>query len=117
MSEAFRNMRLKILAVSLAVQDCLSHFPEEGQERFENGGSGSLTANVSGGTSASGWMLSDNSAFVNGNEVNLTLTGLGNSSMLTGLSSQNASAVATNGGSLKLKLTGKGAKRDFARMD
>ena len=69
MSEAFRNMRLEILAVSLAVQDCLSHFPEEGQERCENGGSGSLTANVSGGTSASGWMLSDNSAFVNGNEV------------------------------------------------
>ena len=62
-------------------------------------------------------MLSDNSAFVNGNEVNLTLTGLGNSSMLTGLSSLNASAVATNGGSLKLKLTGKGANRDFARMD
>ena len=28
MSEAFRNMRLKILAVSLAVQDCLRHLPE-----------------------------------------------------------------------------------------
>lgn len=81
-----------------------------GKERFVNGASGVVRANVSAGTSANGWMLSDTTSFENGNELNLTLTGLKSTSKLIGLSSLNAGAVATNGGSLNLKLTGKGAE-------
>ena len=81
-----------------------------GKERFVNGASGVVRANVSAGTSANGWMLSDTTSFENSNELNLTLTGLKSTSKLIGLSSLNAGAVATNGGSLNLKLTGKGAE-------
>lgn len=73
--------------------------------------SGTLDAFATASGLAEGMKISD-ASFTNqkGGILNLTLTGLKSTSQLIGLSSLNAGAVATNGGSLNLKLTGKGAE-------
>lgn len=73
--------------------------------------SGTLDAFATASGLAEGMKISD-ASFTNqkGGILNLTLTGLKSTSQLIGLSSLNAGTVATNGGSLNLKLTGKGAE-------
>lgn len=81
-----------------------------GQERFENSTGGSVVSTVSGGTKAQGWIMQDNSSFANNGRIDLTLSGLKQSSIVTAMEVVAGSASATNGGSLNLKLTGKGAE-------
>ena len=83
-------------------------FDMQGQERFDNAEGGVVTANVSGGTSAKGFVLGDTTIFANGGTLNLTLTGLAADATLAGFEALSDGMTATNSGDLTITLAGNG---------
>ena len=83
-------------------------FDMQGQERFDNAEGGVVTANVSGGTSAKGFVLGDTTIFANDGTLNLTLMGLTKDSALAGLEALSDGMTATNSGELTITLAGNG---------
>ena len=103
-NEKDMNLTLKALNGTATIFDMV------GQERFDNGATGVITAGVSGGAGANGWSLADTSIFANDNEINLTLTGLSDSAKLASLTMLGGEAVATNSGTMNITLAGQGAE-------
>ena len=83
-------------------------FDMQGQERFDNAEGGVVTANVSGGTSAKGFVLGDTTIFANDGTLNLTLTGLAADATLAGFEALSDGMTATNSGDLTITLAGNG---------
>ena len=83
-------------------------FDMQGQERFDNAEGGVVTANVSGGTSAKGFVLGDTTIFANDGTLNLTLTGLAADATLAGFEALSDGMTATNSGDLMITLAGNG---------
>ena len=83
-------------------------FEMQGQERFDNAEGGVVTANVSGGTSAKGFVLGDTTIFANDGTLNLTLTGLAADATLAGFEALSDGMTATNSGDLTITLAGNG---------
>lgn len=83
-------------------------FDMQGQERFDNAEGGVVTANVSGGTSAKGFVLGDTTIFANDGTLNLTLTGLAADATLAGFEALSDDMTATNSGDLTITLAGNG---------
>ena len=83
-------------------------FDMQGQERFDNAEGGVVTANVSGGTSAKGFVLGDTTIFANDGTLNLTLTGLTADATLAGFEALSDGMTATNSGDLTITLAGNG---------
>ena len=83
-------------------------FDMQGQERFDNAEGGVVTANVSGGTSAKGFLLGDTTIFANDGTLNLTLTGLAADATLAGFEALSDGMTATNSGDLTITLAGNG---------
>ena len=83
-------------------------FDMQGSERFDNTANGVVTANVSGGTSAKGFVLGDTTIFANDGTLNLTLTGLAADATLAGFEALSDGMTATNSGDLTITLAGNG---------
>jgi len=83
-------------------------FDMQGQERFDNAEGGVVTANVSGGTSAKGFVLGDTTIFANDGTLNLTLMGLAADATLAGFEALSDGMTATNSGDLTITLAGNG---------
>lgn len=83
-------------------------FDMQGQERFDNAEGGVVTANVSGGTSAKGFVLGDTTIFANDGTLNLMLTGLAADATLAGFEALSDGMTATNSGDLTITLAGNG---------
>ena len=83
-------------------------FDMQGQERFDNAEGGVVTANVSGGTSAKGFVLGDTTIFANDGTLNLTLTGFAADATLAGFEALSDGMTATNSGDLTITLAGNG---------
>ena len=83
-------------------------FDMQGQERFDNAEGGVVTANVSGGTAAKGFVLDNTAIFANDGTLNLTLMGLTKDSALAGLEALSDGMTATNSGELTITLAGNG---------
>ena len=83
-------------------------FDMQGSERFDNTANGVVTANVSGGTAAKGFVLGDTTIFANDGTLNLTLTGLAADATLAGFEALSDGMTATNSGDLTITLAGNG---------
>ena len=83
-------------------------FDMQGSERFDNTANGVVTANVSGGTAAKGFVLGDTTIFANDGTLNLTLTGLAADATLAGFEALSDRMTATNSGDLTITLAGNG---------
>ena len=101
------NEKAMTLTLTANAGDALV-FDMQGQERFDNAEGGVVTANVSGGTSAKGFVLGDTTIFANDGTLNLTLTGLAADATLAGFEALSDGMTATNSGDLTITLAGNG---------